>query len=53
MKRSPLDIYSKIIVYVKITILKIRLQMQFVFKSKWTAKYKTMMAPANSLKNVK
>ena len=53
MMRLLLDLYSKIIVYVKITILKIRLQMQFVFKSNWTAKYKTMMAPVNSLKNVK
>ena len=53
MMRSPLDIYQKIIVYVKITILKIRLKMQFAFKSNWTAKYKTMMAHANSLKNVK
>ena len=43
----------EIIVYVIITILKIRLKMQFVFKSNLTAKYKTMMASANSLKNVK
>ena len=53
MMRLLFDIYFKIIVYVKITILKIRLQMQFAFKSNWTAKYKTMMASANSLKNVK